>query len=362
MAIVRSLLDQGIATVRKILGRTGKTGGGGTAPQDLSLYESKLVEEVTRFTTVTNVNDLPEIFHYWSNKYLVPKYTPFGFGNPKEFYIKYMTRVCTRANKAVQQFISVGSGNCDLEVDLAERLIRSGINNFRFECLDVNSFMLDRGRSLAEEKGVTSRFTFLQSDINSWRPERRYQVVLANHSLHHFVELEVLFHKIHQSLASDGYFLTDDMIGRNGHMRWPEALDLVNLFWKELPERYKYNHLLKRVEIEYENWDCSREGFEGIRAQDILPLLMERFHFDLFVGYANLIDIFVDRCFGHNYDPNSKWDTDFIDRVHLADEENLEKGVIKPTHMTAAMVKHHCPTPKVHKHLTPEFCVRRPDA
>lgn len=353
---------RGQAALRKFLNSKRKTKGDRTQPRSVSDYQSKLAQEVARYRTVTNVNDLPEIFHYWSNKYLVPKYTAFGFCNPREFYVKYMTQVCTRANEAVQHFISVGSGNCDLEVDLAERLLRADINNFRFECLDVNNFMLDRGRDLAREKGVAGRFKFIHSDIGSWRPEYQYQVVLANHSLHHFVELEVLFHKIHESLDSDGYFLTDDMIGRNGHMRWPEALDLVNQFWKELPERYKYNHLLKRVEIEYENWDCSKEGFEGIRAQDILPLLMERFSFDLFVGFANLIDIFVDRCFGHNYDPNNKWDTSFIDRVHLADEENLGKGIIKPTHMTAAMVKHHCPTPQVHKHLTPEFCVRRPDA
>ena len=64
-------------------------------------------------------------------------------------------------------------------------------------------------------------------------------------------------------------------------MRWPEAYGVLSELWKELPETYKYNHQLKRLEIEYENWDCSTEGFEGIRSQDILPLLIETFHLDL---------------------------------------------------------------------------------
>ena len=183
---------------------------------------------------------------------------------------------------------------------------------------------------------------------------------MANQALHHFVELETLFGKIYEALSPQGYFLTDDIIGRNGHMRWPEALALVNEFWQVLPERYKYNNQLKRVELEYDNWDCSKEGFEGIRAQDILPLLIRKFPFDLFIGHANVIDVFIDRSFGHNFKPENEWDRNFIDRVHYADEENLEQGRIKPTHMTAAMTRGPCPRIKAHKHLTPEFCVRQP--
>ena len=144
-------------------------------------------------------------------------------------------------------------------------------------------------------------------------------------------------------------------------MRWPEALEVFNMLWGELPERYKYNHLLKRTEIVYENWDCSKEGFEGIRAQDILPLLIKKFHFELFVGFANIIDIFIDRCFGHNFDPASPSDLAFIDKVHTIDEDHLRKGAIKPTHMTAALMKAPPKKMKTHLHLTPEFCVRRPD-
>ena len=60
-------------------------------------------------------------------------------------------------------------------------------------------------------------------------PQGQYQIVMANQALHHFVELEMLFDKVFQVLAVDGFFLTDDMIGRNGHMRWPEALEHFQL-------------------------------------------------------------------------------------------------------------------------------------
>src|SRR5438046_10396474 len=92
------------------------------------------------------------------------------------------------------------------------------------------------------------------------------------------------------------------MIGRNGHMRWPEALWIVREIWDRLPRKYKYSHQMRRYDDYFENWDCSTEGFEGIRSQDILPLLIELFSFEVFYCFGNLIDVFVDRSFGSKYD------------------------------------------------------------
>jgi hypothetical protein len=85
------------------------------------------------------------------------------------------------------------------------------------------------------------------------------------------------------------------------------------------------------------NWDCAVEGFEGIRAQDILPLLTERFGFTFFLAFGNVISPFVDRSFGHHFDPAREWDRHFIDRVHARDQTEIEAGTITPTHMMAVM-------------------------
>ena len=219
--------------------------------------------------------------------------------------------------------------------------------------------MLDRGRALAAEKGISDRLNFTQIDINQWQPEGKYDVVIAAHSLHHFLALEHLFNAIRGCLNENGYFLNHDMIGRNGHMRWPEALEIVNMLWTELPDDYKYNHLQRRVELTYENFDCSTDGFEGIRAQNILPLLIQRLQFVLFVPFGNLIDIFVDRCFGFNFDCAKSSDIDFIDRVQRMDQEAIEAGRITPTHMYAAMKISKPSEQHLIKHLTPAFCVRK---
>lgn len=304
--------------------------------------------------------DLPEIFHYWSDRYIRPKMEAFGFSSPDGLFHHYLELICKRDPNYPNRFISIGSGNCNIEIEMILTLKQKGFNNFTIDCLDLNTAMLDRGKALAAEKGVAEHLQVQQGDFNEWNPTAKYDAVIANQSLHHVMNLENLFERIQQSLQPDGLFITSDMIGRNGHMRWPEALAIVEEYWAELPEKYKYNHQLKRLELLFDNWDCSGESFEGIRAQDILPLLQKYFHFHLFIGFSNIASSFVDRGFGPNFDVNQEWDRSFIDRIHERDEQELRKGHLKPTHMLAVLSNSPTKEMKFHPPLTPEFCTRWP--
>ncbi len=235
--------------------------------------------------------------------------------------------------------------------------------------------MLDRGLELARSNSCAACFSFVACDLNSWVANGEIDIAFASHSLHHVVALESLFDQIAIALRRDGTFLINDMIGRNGHQRWPEAEEAVKKFWAEMPSRYKYNHQHSRSDDEFINWDCSTEGFEGVRAQDILPELIKRFSFDTFLGFGNIIDIFIDRSYGHNFNLKSAEDCAFIDQIAQEDDRLIEAGILKPTHMLAAL-KHethlsrwklflsHLSSrwkPRYYKDRTPESSVRWPD-
>lgn len=304
-------------------------------------YAARIAAETAIFADQVEVHDLPPIFHYWSNRWLRPQLETFGFSNPDQFFATFLEAARADATDAGRgaRFASIGSGNCDTEVRVAQLLVERGIDDFIIDCVDINADMLARGRVLAQQAGVARHIAAAQGDFNAWQPAARYDAVMANQSLHHVVNLEGLFASIESALTPQGRFVTSDMIGRNGHMRWPEALDLVHEYWAELPRAYRRNVQLRRHEELYENWDCSTQGFEGIRAQDILPLLVERFGFELFIGYGNLIDPFIDRGFGPHFDADAAWDRDFVDRVHARDETEMRAGRITPTHMMAALRK-----------------------
>lgn len=323
-------------------------------------YVARLKAETLVYRDVANINVLPGIFHYWSNKYVRPMIEEFGFSNPDQFFAKYLLESAQRAHEPRPCFISIGAGNCDTEIRVAKMMRESGSDGFIIECLDMNPSMLERGRAMAAAEGVSDCVAFVEADFNDWHPSRPYAGIIANQSLHHVMNLEGLFDAVVSALQPKALFITHDIIGRNGHMRWPEALDEVQRFWQEMPPECRYNQLLKRHEDTYINWDCSSEGFEGIRAQDILPLLLQRFKFELFIGFANVVDVFVDRAFGHNFDEKGKWDRHFIDRVHACDEAGMSAGTIKPTHMLAVLGLEPETVCKSARGITPAMSVRNP--
>lgn len=326
-----------------------------------SELDARLEQELKNYRDCVDVHQLPAIFHHWSHNYVLPKLQACGFAGLQEFNLHYLESAC-RAEPSKRHFIAgIGSGNCDLEIGLAEALLARGADNFEFHCFEINPAMVERGRRLAAERNVAAHVRCDVVNVESWSPDRHYAACMAIHSLHHVVDLEGVFDGVQDALGETGVFLLNDMIGRNGHQRWPEALEAVEEIWRTMPRKYKYNHLLQRWEDDFVNWDCSTSGNEGVRSQDILPLLAERFHFEVFVGFGNVIDVFIDRCFGHNFDRSDADDLAFIDRVAQLDEALLDAGTVKPTHMIAAARTREVETPRVYRHWSPEFCLRIPD-
>lgn len=327
-------------------------------PESFRAYQHSLAEEKKIFESCHDVHKLPPIFHYWSNRHLLPKLQRFGFTSPADMFAQQLDLFCARRTASrpsrASRFLSLGAGNCDMEIELALRLK----GDFTLDCLDLNTTMLERGERVAENAGLSSHFNFIPADLNRWSTGDEYDVIIANQSLHHVVNLEGLFDQVKRCLRPGGRFLISDMIGRNGHQRWPEALDVIHEYWRKLPPSYRFNRLVGYYEELYQSWDCSVEGFEGVRSQDILPLLLEQFHFHLFIPYGNVIDPFIDRAFGCHFDASAEWDQAFIDEVHQRDEDELASGRLKPTHMIAIVENEPCPAPRFPEYLSPASCVR----
>ena len=300
-------------------------------------YAARCDAERKQYKDQTEVHDLPAICFYWLNRYILPEMARLGVTSADQFFASNLLQVTEAAGMKPCRFISLGAGNCDTEVRLARTLLDAGQSDFVIDCLDLNADMLERGALDAARQGAGAQIRPLQGDFNAWQPAFAYDAILANQALHHVVELESLLDACRAALHPGGVVVVSDMIGRNGHRRWPEALELVEQFWNELPERYRYNRQLRRQESVYPDWDCSLEGFEGIRSQDILPLLLDRFRFQFFYAFANVIDPYIDRSFGPNFDAGSEWDRSFIDRVHACDEREMLAGRVKPTHMLAVL-------------------------
>lgn len=323
-------------------------------------YGERLAKEKATFDANVCVHDLPDIFHYWSNKYLRAFINGFGYDNIEDFFVREIART-PPADGRTLHIASVGCGDCAIEAKIGSGLAAAGVADFRMVCLDISDGALERGRANAREAGLEAKFELVNHDFNQGLPPGRFDVVMANQSLHHVVELERLYESVRRQLTPGGGFLVSDMVGRNGHMRWPEARALVDEAWEWLPDRYRFNRQLQRQEQQFMDWDCSTEGFEGIRAQEVLPLLLRYFSPRVFLAWGNIIDVFIDRGFGHNFHARTEWDLHFIDRVHAMDSRAIAEGRIKPTHLLARFQNE--PGPCVcPPGMTPEGAVRVLDA
>ena len=232
--------------------------------------------------------------------------------------------------------MSLGAGNGDTEIGIAVRLRQQGIENLELVLLELNPQMLDRAMSDARQHGIEDRVVVAQADLNEWRAEGTVDVYFANHSLHHIVALESVFAEVAASLDPEGVLLVNDMIGRNGHVRWPEAADLVHRVWNMTPERYRQNPFQQTPDVIYPDIDCSTSGFEGIRAEDILPLLLRQFHPDVYITFLNVADPFIDRVYGPNFDVNKPEDLAFIDALGRLDDAAMDLQLVTPTHLVAS--------------------------
>jgi hypothetical protein len=56
-----------------------------------------------------------------------------------------------------------------------------------------------------------------------------------------------------------------------------------------------------------------------------------------FLVFGGLIDVFVDRAFGHNFDSTSETDCALIDFIQDLNDHLIDVGVIKPTTIFAVM-------------------------
>ena len=328
-----------------------------SAPTD---YEARIRAQIAQYANPEGLLKLPPIYHYWETKHIRPRMcTVFGVEDVMLFFAG-CTAEAFHQPGASRRIVSLGAGECEYEITLIKKLMEMGETDFVVEGLELSPVRSERARERASKEGVDRYLTISEADLNSWVPERKYSIVIAKDTLHHVLELEHLFDSVHEALEDEGTFLTSDMIGRNGHMRWPEALEIIQGLWKFIPHHYKTNRQLKRVEEEYQNWDCSKIGFEGIRAQDILPLLVKKFSFRSFLAFGNLPDIFIDRGFGHNLSVDDPHDTGFVDFLEELNTLLIDLGYLKPTMIRAAMMRYtpNTPSPRCHRHWTPEFCIR----
>ena len=131
--------------------------------------------------------------------------------------------------------MSLGSGYGTLEIEIMKWARDHRLAPFRIRCLELSPGLVDRTRDAVNMAGLDQFVRVEIVDLNEPMPVTQVVAAfMAHHSLHHLIELEASFDQVVGWLHPEGAFVTMDLIGRNGHMRWPETLTVIRQIWQLL--------------------------------------------------------------------------------------------------------------------------------
>lgn len=230
-------------------------------------YEKLIEEEKEEYLTAEITEDLKlggvhahEAWHY----YWAPKTVAIAASGYAGADMPAFLRSLTSSPDEMIRVLSLGSGFCGHELDLA-RLMPGP---YEITCTDINGEIFEQARATAEREGLALQFELADLNFIEIEPQR-YHMIFAHAALHHVINLERLFQQVKRGLVRGGIFHVVEVIGMNRKLIWDENERFANALLDALPET-----LTKGIRLAV---PFHEGGMEGVRQQDILPLIRENF-------------------------------------------------------------------------------------
>jgi SAM-dependent methyltransferase len=228
--------------------------------------------------------------------------------------------LCQNVAKGSQplEVLSLGSGYCGHEIELARGMTR----RYRLTCTDVNESVFEKAKAVAHNERLSMEFrpadlNFIQIDPG------RYDLIFAHAAIHHVINLENLFEQLAHGLRAQGVFHLTEVVGKNRKLIWESNERYANALLDLIPHRYTHGIRLAVPE--------DVDGMEGIRQEDIMPLLRQ--HFSPVFEYrhgAFMRFICTHGDLGPLLDPRNSEARRYLDFLIDCDECAVRYGVLQP--------------------------------
>tara|TARA_B110001454_G_C12677381_1_gene416465 strand:+ start:271 stop:1215 length:945 start_codon:yes stop_codon:yes gene_type:complete len=284
-------------------------------------HYSKLLKQQESSDTIQKIEPNIDAFTY-----AYKLYHPYLLEKMPRYYYKELVEQKIEESNEKINIISLGSGTGAWEVKLVEDFPEM----ISMELVDINDDLLKISKNYASKNNLDISTTF--ADINKIKLENnKYDVVIVQSSLHHFLELEHIFEQINESLKDNGNLLViGEVIGRNGEQIFPETEKIVQQIFSTLPEKFRYNAYTKKIDDKIPEIDFSKDSFESIRSEDIVPLLSQYFQVVEQVSFDAFLSLLLDFRYGPNYDLEQKLDKSLVETITYLDQYYISNSILKP--------------------------------
>lgn len=159
----------------------------------------------------------------------------------------------------------------------------------RLTIMDISSGALERLQERLD-KTYPGRAETLQSDLNFVTlPDGEYDLVAANSSLHHIVNLEHLAFQVNQALTPEGYFFMEDTVSESYFQFSEEKKHLFQAMMDATKDGFGQRTNI--VWPDRDNWTFS--PFESVRSGEILEILASYLREERVKGAAALMSLTI---------------------------------------------------------------------
>jgi SAM-dependent methyltransferase len=161
-------------------------------------------------------------------------------------------------------------------------------------------------------------------------PERKYDVVYMQQSLHHIVKIDRITEQIRSALKPDGIFILNDYVGEPFLQRGPKQRNICGKIWKCLPERFRMNvggTVLEEIHIPNK---AGLSPFEAVRSDAILPSIARNFDVVKQFLFGGVLFPIVNG-FAPNYNYENETDRMLIHMLWELDKILVANGTVEPT-------------------------------
>lgn len=210
---------------------------------------------------------IPEVKERW-NKLIT--------GNQKVTYETFMMNGYFK-NKKNLRLLSIGSGSCSHELELA-----SYPNFEKIVCVDIADNRLKEAEKIAHSKGLQN-ISFVCANALEYSFESNFDIVFFHSSLHHFDDISNLIpNKIIPLLKPNGYLVINEYAGPTRLQHPKQQIQAINQGLKIIPSKFR-----KRYQTEWSKKQYSGSGIirmiladpsECIDSESILPTIHTHFN------------------------------------------------------------------------------------
>jgi ubiquinone/menaquinone biosynthesis C-methylase UbiE len=175
--------------------------------------------------------------------------------------------------------ISLGCGTGGREIAWAKERIFEGLLG-----VDLTPKCIAAAQESAREEGVSDLVSFVVSDVSGvLLGDQKYDVIIFEHSLHHFSDIAALLDRVSASLSPGGILYIDEYVGPCRLQYTRKQLGFANAALQLIPEAFRVDYSGRwqkdRVVSPGPLMMYLSDPSEAVESDRILPELRKRFDF-----------------------------------------------------------------------------------